>query len=293
MIEFVKDVQNVSKDFFEAVPCNTTMDRVCQQCSNCSANEQVVTPCNATHDVVCEPCPECANCTDPNSHLSNSGLNCTCNDGFMEDSTAGTFTCTPTPCCQDCQQCNFNSSAACINHEPSLCDYSCKRAAECTLGTTPFDTGYAVEYLGRTEDTACCGAAGGDCSCFQYQLGTALSRLDDFILGLTCDELQLCSDFSDTCLDSVLRDDTALTTGVFITDETNPNPYTGLSGIVVTGLNLQPTDGSTILNFVFRGHVNESALPITFSASTQSDVTEDRTCYVDSITGPDCLLCPV
>jgi hypothetical protein len=207
----------------------------------------------------------------------------------MEDSNSETFACIPTPCCQDCQACGFNASIPCFNHDPTLCNYDCLRGQECTLGNTPFDTGYTIEFSGRTEDAACCGAGGGECTCFGYAVAAGgVFALNDFILGVTCPELQLCSDLSaPPCLDSVQRDGTALTSGVFITDSGLRNPYTGLYGIVVTGLNIQNDFAN--LNFVFQGHVNTSSLPISYSAST--DVNEQHTCLIDSITGPDCLDC--
>jgi len=295
-----EDCTNCTEGFFELEPCSPTADRVCQQCSNCSANEQVRFPCNATHDTVCEPCPECANCTDPNSQLSNNGLNCTCNEGFMEDpllAAEGIFACVPTPCCQNCQECGFNRSIPCFLHDNSMCDFSCKLdPAVCTLGTTPFETGYTVNYLGRTEDAACCGAGGGSCTCFTYQLGSAgLFPLNDFILGLTCDTLIQCdpsSPFAEPCFDSVIvTGPVNPNPGVFITGFDDRDQFTNNWGIVLTGLGIDGAEG--IYTLVFLGEWDESSIPLTYSAGTinPSGTDEQRTCLVDSITGPDCVDC--
>lgn len=276
--------------FYQVAPCNATSDRVCQQCSNCSANEQPLFPCNATHDVVCVPCPSCANCSNiPNSHLANNGLNCACNEGYTETPAPdGNFTCEPTPCCADCQSCGFNRSFPCINHNPDLCNYTCNYDDTCTLGRTPFDTGYTVVYDGRTEDAACCGATGGDCSCFSYNLSSSSFPLDDFVLGVNCPTLQQCDGLAPPpCLQTILRDgvDGVVVFGI----PGIPNPYTNVTGIAVTGLNLN--QDSTTLTFYFQGHINESSIPITFSAGTQSSTSEDRTCLISSLTGPDCVDC--
>jgi len=141
-------------------------------------------------------------------------------------------------------------------------------------------------------DATCCGATGGDCSCFTYQLSSANDSffLNDFVLGVNCRELQQCDGLStNPCLQTILRDgaDGQVIFGIPGT----PNPYTSVTGIAVTELNL--FQDTTALTFLFQGHYNESSIPVTFSAGAEASMTsEDRTCLISSITGPNCVDCP-
>jgi len=137
-----------------------------------------------------------------------------------------------------------------------------------------------------TVDVDCCGAIG--CSCFSYQLSASSFPLNDFVLGLNCPELQLCAGPPPpNCLQTILRDgaDNQVTFGI----PGQPNPFTNVTGVDITGLNLNLD--TTTLTFVFQGFFNESSIPITFSAGAQSTTSEDRTCLVSSIAGPACVDC--
>jgi len=203
--------------------------------------------------------------------------------------------CVAIPCCQDCQECGFNRTAVCVQHDPTACNYTCKFADECTLGTTPFDTGYTVIYGtdgtdGRTEDAACCGVGGDNCTCFTYTLAAGGEfALDNFILNLKCPELQICSDLSSRpCLDSVLRDGVPIS-NVFITDENHPNAQTKLFGITLAMLGIFHDFAEIVIKF--QGHIAQSDLPITYSASAKDPNSEHFTCLIDTTLGPACVDC--
>jgi len=144
-----------------------------------------------------------------------------------------------------------------------------------------------------TIDALCCGATGGDCSCFTYQLsaGNDTFALNDFVLGVNCRLLeQQCNGLStDPCLQTVLRD--GVDGQVIFGIPGAPNPFTNVTGIAITGLDL--FQDTTALTFLFQGHLNESSIPITFSAGAQVSMTsEERVCLISSITGPSCVDCP-
>jgi len=282
---------NCTTGFFEFSPCTNTTDRVCHQCSNCTGTQQVLIPCNATHDVVCIPCPDCANCTlTPNSHVSNNGQNCTCNEGYSEQMTDLGLHCLPTPCCGDCLSCGFNSSTPCFAPNPSLCNYSCEVSSQCTLGTTPAQTGFGVAFNGVTYDGACCAAGVGPCSCFTYGVSASAISLQNFILGVSC-SLSLCAPFvSPPCLDSVAQDGVTLSSGVFITNPSDRDPLTGVFGILLQGIDVNAGQSSQI-TFVFQGDLNISSIPITVAATGNPASSEADACLVTSVAGPACVDC--
>jgi hypothetical protein len=183
-----------------------------------------------------------------------------------------------------------------LNHVPETCNYTCDYAPQCTAGTTAAETGYTVNYLGLTQDASCCSAGGGDCTCFNYQVASSRGgiNLDSFILGTSCSGSanQQCDPnglIPPPCIADVLRNgvggQTFFTT--FVTN--NPDPYTNVEGILVPNLGIVQDYAN--ITIVYQGHLNESSLPIIFSAGGQSTTSEDRACFISSITGPDCLDC--
>jgi len=195
--------------------------------------------------------------------------------------------CVPIPCCQDCQSCGFNRSVQCVENDQTTCNYACKFASECTQGTTPFETGYSVIYgfnggPGRTVDAECCG--GGNCTCFTYTLAAGADFvLDTFILGLTCEELQLCSSLSTPpCLAAVTKDGANVST-VLITDQGFRDPQTKLFGIQITELGISHDFAKIV--FQFHGNLSESEIPIQYAATAEVS-PGDFTCLIDTITDP-------
>lgn len=268
--------------------CNATQDTVCRNCTVCGINEREVAPCTPTTPTICEPCPVCATCPK-NAHLINNGLNCSCDDGFVQDQTAANFTCVPSACCGDCFACNFNGSSTCANHVATLCDFGCRQGgATCGSGSP---IGWSASFVSATYNNSCCGSDG--CSCFLYNIsnGNGLG-IEEFVLGLSCDLFVCAPGVTLPCISAVIPVDSENT--IPNIDGTSPPPYidprTGIRGIQVYGLGIGPGNSWTTISFQFQGLLNVSSLPVPYSLFGRQDFNSP--CFVSDTFGPDCVVCP-
>lgn len=267
--------------------CNATHDTVCRSCTICGVDEQEEAPCTPTNDTVCVPCLVCATCPS-NSHLINNGLNCSCNEGFVQDLTAVNFTCVPEPCCGDCFACNFNGST-CANHDVTLCDFNCRLAGGSCGSGSP--AGWSASLLSVAYNNSCCGSDG--CSCFVYNItnGNGLG-IEEFVLGLSCD-IFLCSTGGPIpCISGLQPIDSEDTLALIGSVDPPPyiDPRTGIRGVRFTGLALGPGNSWITINFQFLGVVSVSPVPVPYSLFGLQDLNSP--CFVSDTFGPDCVVCP-